>query len=214
MEFSYTRLQALLPSAKKIIRRVLEVPFWIKLSVIAALFLMGYGTAVFYLLGKQQRIHQDAEEVSLLCIKREALEKQKALHKKMEAQIGRGAKDYIQQSIESIACLQGEHLRVAALAKQFPDNSFLKERLLFLSSDQNQIHFEAKREVKDVHLHLTHRVQMDLNDLKTFLEAVEGDRYDEKGNKPFLVMKKFDLLKCYEKGDEKVYSIHAEIIQK
>ena len=214
MEFSYTRIQAFIPTAKKVIRQALLLPLWIKLSLTAALLLMGYCTSVFWLLEKYHRVNQCAEEVALLCLRREALEKQKMLHKKMEAQISRGAKDYIKQSLESISCLQGEHLRVAALAKQFPDNPFLKERLLFLSSDQNQIHFEQKREGSEVHLHLSHRVQMDLNDLKTFLEAVEGDRYDDRENKPFLVMKKFDLMKCYEKGDEKVYSIHAEIIQK
>lgn len=180
----------------------------------SALLLLGYTATVLKLLNTQRQINRCAEEVSLLSLKREALEKQKTLHQKMESQIHRASKDYIQQSIESLTCLHGEHLRVAALAKQFPDNSFLKERLLFLSSDQNKIHFETRREGTDILLHLSHRVQMDQNDLKTFLEAVEGDRYDEKGNKPFLVMKKFDLMKCYEKGDEKVYSIHAEIIQK
>ena len=54
---------------------------------------------------------------------------------------------------------------------------------------------------------------MDLSDLRNFLVAVEGDRYDAPQGKPFLVMKKFDLRKHHEKGDEKIYSIDVELLQ-
>ncbi len=170
-------------------------------------------TCLFFL-SRHQKIKTLSSEISALAVRAEALEKQKALYAKMKEQISRAPQGYIKQSIETIPLLQAERLRVAALAKQFPDNPSLKERLQFLESDQNQIRFEALHKELHEELHLSHRVQMDLSDLRKFLEAVEGDRYDATKEKPFFLMKKFDLLKCYEKGDEKVYSIHAELIQK
>jgi hypothetical protein len=187
-----------------------------RLGSLVALMLLCWIIICQALLSRHQRIKDLSGEISVLTHRAEALEKQKMLYEKMKKQILSAPRDYIKQTIETIPLLQGEHLRVAALAKQFPDNPSLKERLLFLESDQNQIRFEHRGESSghDLDLHLTHRVQMDLSDLRKFLEAVEGDRYDTIQKKPFLVMKKFDLLKCYEKGDENVYSIHAELLEK
>jgi len=154
------------------------------------------------------------DEVAALEDRAASLNRQKTLRGRMEEQIRSAANNYVKEKVETLELLKDEKLRVAALAKQFPDNAFLKERLLFLESDQNQIQFVEERAGKDLHLRLSHRVQMGLGDLKRFLETLEGDRYDPTQHKPFLIIKKFDLLKCYEKGDEKVYSIHTEILQK
>lgn len=210
MDFSFTRLQALFPAAKKLLR----LPFWARLSGVVALMLFCFMTTCKIMLSRHQKVKNLSSEVAVLVSRKEALEKQKALRKKMEEQILQAPQGFLKQSIETLPLLQGERQRVAALAKQFPDNPSLKDRLLFLEGDQNQIHFETFREGSDLQHHLSHRVQMDLSDLRKFLEAVEGDRYDATQKKPFLVVKKFDLLKCYEKGDEKVYSIQAELIQK
>ena len=156
-------------------------------------------------MSRYQRLKALSTEVAALVSRGEALEKQKFMRKKMEEQIRRAPKNYIKEHIETLPLLQGERQRVLSLAKQFSDNAPLRERVQFLESGQNQISFDE--------LHFNHRVQMDLGDLRKFLEAVEGDRYDALKNKPFLVIKKFDLLKCYEKGDEKVYSIYAELLQ-
>jgi hypothetical protein len=212
MDFSSARIQALFPSAKKLLDRIRKTPFWMRLGSLIALMLLCWVIICQALLSWHQRIKDLSGEISVLTHRGEALEKQKILYEKMKKQILSAPRDYIKQTIETIPLLQGEHQRVAALAKQFPDNPSLKERLLFLESGQNQIRFEHRGD--DLDLYLTHRVQMDLSDLRKFLEAVEGDRYDATQKKPFLVMKKFDLLKCYEKGDEKVYSIHAELLEK
>jgi len=165
-------------------------------------------------LSHHQKLNDLSNQIEMLAERAEMLGKEKLLHKKMEDQIKIGQRDYLKQSVETQQLLQAEKGRVSMLAKQFPDNCSLKERLLFLEGDQNQIHFEALREGETTEHHLTHRVQMDLSDLKKFLEAVDGDRYDASHMKPFLLMKKFDLVKCYEKGDENVYSIYAELIQR
>ncbi len=184
------------------------------MSFLVLLMVCLWVAACFIALTHHQKLNDLSYEISALTQRAELLEKETLLHQKMKEQIKMAQRDYLKQSVETQQLLQAEKRRVMALTKQFPDNTSLKERLLFLEGDQNQIHFETVREGEGIEHHLTHRVQMDLNDLKKFLEAVDGDRYDATQKKPFLLMKKFDLMKCYEKGDEKVYSIYAELIQK
>lgn len=169
--------------------------------------------ALFFL-HQHHKLKEFTVEVSSLVEQAKKVERHKELHARMKEQAQKARTHFIQQTVETLTLLQPEKSRVAALAKQFPDNPSLKERLQFLESDQNQIQFELAMAEDGVHLKLQHRVQMDLNDLKIFLEAVDQDRYDASKGKPFFLMKKFDLLKCYEKGDEKVYSIDVELIQK
>jgi len=182
----------------------------------AALLMMTLCWAVAFqkVLSHHQRLKILASEIASLTKQAEAFEKQKELHKKMDQQISEASRGYLKEFVEKLPLLQGEKERVAALTKQFPDNTSLKERLLFLEGDQNQIRFDTIRQGADLEHRLIRRVQMDPSDLRKFLEAVDSDRYDATQKKPFLLMKKFDLLKCYEKGDEKVYSIYAEILEK
>lgn len=187
MDFSFPRLQNLLP------------------ATIVVMFLCWSGLCLTFW-HRYQKLKTLSSEVSVLIKQRDALEKQAHLHKRRQEQNTKAQPGYVKANIESISLLQEERLRVTALAKQFPDNTSLKERLSFLESDQNRICFNN-------HLIFKHRVQMDLSDLRKFLEAVEQDRYDATQGRPFLLMKKFDLVKCYEKGDERVYSIHAELMQ-
>jgi len=52
---------------------------------------------------------------------------------------------------------------------------------------------------------------MDDADLRNFLEAVEGARYNMAEGKPFLLIKKFDLIKCTKENGEAVYSVQVEL---
>lgn len=205
MDLSFKRLQNLFPAA---------IPFWVKLSCLIGALVICFSAASLLLFSRHQKLNDLSLQISALTTRAQGLQKQKQLYEQMKQQVAKAEQSYIKKKIESISLLQGEHIRVAALAKQFPDNTPLKERLQFLQSDQNRILFESTKDETVLEHRLIHRVQMDVRDLRNFLEAVEGDRYDAVENKPFLVMKKFDLIKCYEKGDEKVYSIHAELLQK
>ncbi len=205
MDLSFKRLQNFFPAA---------IPFWVKLSCLMGALVICFSTTCLLIFSRHQKLNDLSLQISALAARAEGLQKQKQLHELMKKQVAKGEQGYIKKKVESIPLLQGEHIRVAALAKQFPDNAPLKERLQFLQSDQNRIVFESTKDETILEHRLIHRVQMDVRDLRNFLEAVEGDRYDATEHKPFLVMKKFDLIKCYEKGDEKVYSIHAELIQK
>lgn len=210
MDLNSARIHTFFRSTKKL----LAIPFWIRLSFLIVFMMCAWGSVFFIALHRHHELDELSGEIGALTQRAEALEKETHLHKKMKEQIKVAQRDYLKQSVETMQLLQAEKGRVTALAKQFPDNTSLKERLLFLEGNQNRIHFDTIREGEGIEHHLTHRVQMDLDDLKKFLEAVDGDRYDATQKKPFLVTKKFDLIKCYEKGDEKVYSIYAELIQK
>jgi hypothetical protein len=53
-------------------------------------------------------------------------------------------------------------------------------------------------------------VQMNEDDLKTFLTAIEADSKD----RPLLIIKDFELKKLKEKADETVYNVQAELIKR
>jgi hypothetical protein len=209
MDIPSSRIQTFLSAQKKILAQ----PFWVRLCALAILLLVGWVATCSFFVRQHKKLKTLSTEVEVLVSLAEALEKQKGLYAQMKEQMARAPGDYVKKTVEGVQLLKGERLRAAALAKQFPDNISLRERLQFLASDQNHICFDTAREGTGVQLRLRRRVQMDGDDLRKFLELVEGDRYDATQGRPLLVMKKFDLLKCYEKGDEKVYSIDAELIQ-
>jgi hypothetical protein len=214
MDLSSSRIQTLFRAASQALDNFRKIPFWIRFSIVLLMMMFCWIVAIQTSLSHHEQLKILATEISSLTNRAEALEKQKELQKKMELQISEATRGYLKETVEKLPLLQGEKERVVALSKQFPDNPSLKERLHFLESEQNQIRFDSIRHGAEIEHRLERRVQMDLSDLKKFLEAVDTDRYDATQKKPFLLMKKFDLLKCYEKGDEKVYSIYAELIEK
>lgn len=109
--------------------------------------------------------------------------------------------------------LTPELKRVQALCRHYPDNRPLHERLQFLQGEENRIRWtvSVQREESSFHekeFKMETAVQMNDDDLKKFLIAVEGDEA------PLLIMKEFHLSREQEKADEIVYHIQAEIIHR
>jgi hypothetical protein len=124
--------------------------------------------------------------------------------------------NYLSQSVEALPLLTPELNRVQALVRQYPSNISLQERLSFLQGDKNRIRFTqiAQREgrfFQETELKMQNSVQMNDDDLKKFLAAIEDH---EESGRPLLVMKVFELKKTKEKADEFVYNIQAEIIKR
>jgi hypothetical protein len=219
MDFSISRsrqLRALFSSTKKLIGRAKNAPFWTRLATLSIVFLISWLLICQRALHHHSKLRSFSKDITTLERKAHHLEKQKMIQRQIQQMQHQAYRDYLAQVVEPLPLLQQERERVASLTKQFPDNFSLKERLLFLDSDQNRIRFEQdlNRSGQYTECRFAHVVQMDLSNLRKFLEAVEGDRYDASQGKPLLLMKKFDLRKCYEKGDEKVYSIDVELLQK
>jgi hypothetical protein len=122
---------------------------------------------------------------------------------------------YLSQTVEALPLLTPELHRVQALARQYPKNRSLHERLFFLQSDKNKIRFVQTAERSDSffqesELKMEHSVQMNEDDLKTFLAAIEEPAKD----RPLLVIKSFELKKLKEKADETVYDVQIEVIKR
>ncbi len=122
---------------------------------------------------------------------------------------------FLSQVIETLPLLTPELSRVQALAKQYPSNSALQERLAFLQGDKNRIRFiqQAERSgsfFQETEHKMQNTVQMNEDDLIKFLTAIEADSKD----RPLLIIKEFELKKLKEKADETVYNVQAELIKR
>lgn len=122
---------------------------------------------------------------------------------------------YLSEVVETLPLLTQELSRVQALAKQYPSNSALQERLSFLQGDKNKIRFiqQAERSgsfFQETEHKMQNTVQMNEDDLKQFLTAIEADSK----NRPLLIVKEFELKKLKEKADETVYNVQAELIKR
>lgn len=122
---------------------------------------------------------------------------------------------YLTQTIESLALLAPELSRIQALARQYPTHSALQERLSFLQSDKNRIHFIQQEQrlgpsFQETEYKMQNAVQMNEADLKKFLSLIDTSEADH----PLLLVKSFDLKRFKEKGDEFVYQIQMELIKR
>ncbi|HEY5236590.1 MAG TPA: hypothetical protein VIJ14_10455, partial [Rhabdochlamydiaceae bacterium] len=122
---------------------------------------------------------------------------------------------YLSQAVENLPLLTPELNRVQALVRQYPSNTALQERLSFLQGDKNRIRFTKQAErsgsfFQETEHKMQNSVQMNEDDLRKFLTAIEADSKD----RPLLVIKEFELKRLKEKADETVYNVQAELIKR
>lgn len=144
------------------------------------------------------RLQSLSYEVAYLSSKAKSAERQKTIFHLIEKQNALSSSNYMSQVME-IPLLEKERETLTRLTAPFPNTAPLYNRLLFLQSGQNRIRFDGGR------------IHMDDADLRNFLEAVEGARYNMAEGKPFLLIKKFDLIKCTKENGEAVYSVQVEL---
>jgi len=123
---------------------------------------------------------------------------------------------YLSQVIETLPLLTPELNRVQALARQYPSNTALQERVSFLKGDKNRIRFiqEAERSgtfFQETEHKMQNSVQMNEDDLRNFLTLIEDNGVKDR---PLLFMKDFDLKRLKEKADELVYNVQVELIKR
>ncbi|HUD01043.1 MAG TPA: hypothetical protein VMR37_01835 [Rhabdochlamydiaceae bacterium] len=123
---------------------------------------------------------------------------------------------YLTQVVEPLPLLAPELRRVQALARQYPANNALQERLSFLQGDKNRIHFVEQTQragsfFQETELKMQSSVQMNEEDLRKFLTAIEEDQNQDR---PLLLVKEFELKRIKEKADEIVYDIQVELIKR
>ncbi len=123
---------------------------------------------------------------------------------------------YLSQVVEALPLLTPELNRVQALARQYPSNTALQERVSFLQGDKNRIRFvqEAERSgpfFQETEHKMQNTVQMNEDDLRNFLTVIEDK---EAKDRPLLFIKDFDLKRLREKADEIVYSVQVELLKR
>jgi hypothetical protein len=173
-----------------------------KTFLLFPLFLIPLASVLWVLREKEAKLKAMAETVELLEQKASSTQ---AFYAKERRFVNNP--HYLSLMIETISLLAPELQRVQALAKQYPENLRLQERLSFLQGDKNRIRFVQQAETE---FKMQNPVQMNENDLKKFLTAIEDPTIE----KPLLIMKEFDLKRQKEAGDEIVYHMNAELIQK
>jgi hypothetical protein len=123
---------------------------------------------------------------------------------------------YLSQVVETLPLLKPELNRVQALARQYPSNTALQERISFLQSDKNRIHFIQVDQrsgpfFQETEHKMQNSVQMNEDDLRNFLTVIEDKNTKDR---PLLFMKTFDLKRLKEKADEIVYNVQVELIKR
>jgi hypothetical protein len=186
-----------------------------KSFILTALFLLPLCLAYGYLQGKDLDLKAFAQKIETLEQKARSLQRQAARQEKIWEQAKKSKPEYLSQAVEALPLLVPELHRVQALARQYPENRLLQDRLSFLQSEKNRIRFIQYMErtgpfFQEAELKMQNTVQMNENDLKNFLAAVE----DANQERPILVIKDFDLKKQKEKADEAVYNIQVELIKR
>jgi hypothetical protein len=143
-------------------------------------------------------------------------EKSKNTRNQLWARAQQSNSHYLSQVIETLPLLTPELNRVQALARQYPSNTALQERLSFLQGDRNRIRFIQQEQragpfFQETEHKMQNNVQMNEEDLKKLLFLIEDDQSKDR---PLLIIKEFDLRKVKEKADEIVYNIQLELIKR
>lgn len=188
-------LQNLFFSAKNLKQSLWIIP----LFLIPLLLVMGI------LQAKHSRLKIFSEQIDQLERKSTYLQEQQTRQHEMLQRIEKRGPDYLSQTVEKLSLLAPEFQRVKALARQYPENLALQERLSFLQGDKNRIRLI---EIAPHQFKLLSSVQMNAEDLRSFLLAVEGETFSG------IEIQELTLRKQREKSDEWVYTLQATLNQK
>jgi hypothetical protein len=157
---------------------------------------------------KQSHLQNLKESVTILEKKAALLQKEHEAKELRWALVTQSPPDHLSHAIEALPLLSQEKKQLALLSRKYPDNIAIRNRLAFLQSGKNKIHFteEAQRSGGSFHeKEVTMApVQMSPDDLRGFLEKVEGTT----DPKPLYIIKDFSL----KKEREEVYSVQASLI--
>jgi hypothetical protein len=205
--------------ATKLLQDLIRAAKNLNLTLLVPIFLLPLFLVVWVLQEKNGTTQMLAQQTANLEKKAVFLKKQKAKQDKAWELAQKSDPRYLSQAVESLSLLAPELHRVQALTRQYPENRALQERLSFLQGEKNRIKFVQQTEraaptFHETELKLQNPVQMNDDDLRKFLVAVEGDDYSANEERPLFVIKEFELMKQREKADETVYNIQVEMIKR
>ncbi|MBS0628701.1 MAG: hypothetical protein JSS30_00580 [Verrucomicrobia bacterium] len=141
------------------------------------------------------------------------------LEGKLQQQLKIADRDYIEKELESLQFLNLEAKRLQASLRSDPNSGPITERLEFLSSAQNRLHFREQnfqriKGYQEVDVIQDHPVEMNRDDLKKLLARIENKTigpFHPGPNPPDLLIKKFELIKKPMSSTEETYLINLEL---
>lgn len=187
--------------------------------ILVALPLLG---SVFFLSQESTQI-QNLEERFANAAKKERLATERKEKKERFVQRYSQANPYfLDQMIEAFALLQSEKERLQSIALHpaFPESRGIQERLRFINENKfvfQEEKIETSKEMKEVHEHLRHPVQMDEADLKQILSMLEDVPIEEnlpKEHAPQILIKDFYLKKIETPLHTEVFEVDMDLIKR
>lgn len=184
--------------------------------LLLALSLVPLCLVIWRLEDKNTQLQIWTQKIESLEQKSISSENSKAARQQLWSQVKRSNPQYLSQTIEALFLLTPELNRVQALARQYPSNTTLQERLGFLQGDKNRIRFIEPQQTagpffQETEHKMQNPVQMNEEDLTKFLTLIEDPKVPDR---LLLFIKDFELKKIKEKADEMVYTVQAELIKR
>jgi hypothetical protein len=189
------------------------------ITFLVPIFLVPLTLALWFLHGKDAKLKSLMQQVAILEKKAVILQEKKEKQERIWQQTKKADPLYLAQVIEALPLQLSELQKAQGLLRQYPDKRPLQDRLAFLQSDRNRIQLVQQVEriapfFHETELKFVQPVQMNGDDLRNFLVAVEGDDYSTEQERPLLVIKEFKLSKFKTKADDMVYNIDVEMIKR
>gem|GEM_PF-4887842 len=180
------------------------------------IYIFSCAVLLVFLYQKNGYLEYLSQTIEPLEKKAQTLQKKRWIQEQNWQKVQKSNPNYLVNRVEAISLLKAERDRIHSLAKQYPDNPLLQERVAFFQEGTNRILFLPQSyrigsQLLERELKLQNSVQMDEEELREVLSFLEEETIPEK---PFLLIKEFTLSKKKEKGDERVYEVKFDIIER
>lgn len=186
---------------------------WIMTGIACCILSLSYHLSSQH---KLDRLKQTAMELKK---RKEWTMKKEGLEKQLLSQLKSADRDYVEKELESLKVLTPEIKKLKALLHSDPNNASLKERLGFLESGQNTLHFREQNfqrvgNFQEVDVIQDHPVEMNRDDLKALIARIENKAigsFSPGKNPPSILIKKFELFKKPMSSNEETYLVNLEL---
>jgi len=173
-------------------------------------------------ISSEKRVTQLEEKAYFLQKRKNLAQAKEAREEKLLSQLKAADPSYVESQIESLQFLSPEIKQLQALLYTNPQNQTASSRLKTLSGKENrahfrQSHFEKVGTVGQVELTLDRPVEMNGQDLKTFLTRIENVSIDgalPRSGSPYLVIEKFDMERKVLPSKEESYLVRCKLIKR
>lgn len=172
---------------------------------------------VFLHISKCNAWNEVEQQLNYLQIKVRTSNAKQAINKIVRAEYAASDPSYVEQKIESIACLDKERLALEKLFQKpsFRGNEMAAKRYAFIKGGENKIQFSETSSqtydgVSETLLHMARPVEIDNDNLKEILSRIEQKHFKQ----PLLIIKDFSLKRSKNSLGSEVYTLSMTLIKR